>query len=271
MPNALKRPGLFLAAFCLLTWLFSSGFKVTFFEQPALKYSVFSADYDSYLHVGADDGSISVRGNFGVDFPLISLNHADFRFDFAIVALTHIYMLPIGIRFAVDNFYAALGPYFAASYKDIWAVRLYPVLHLSAHQADGFDGDLSYKFRAISYESVRIEGQYAPFKWLTAAISYDWFWHHIRRHELRGKIEMGLLLRATYAEHHFPFLRAKMPVWFEGGAKPGIDLTTGYTWETGKHKRYLTLDVRYHYMPHPGFYFDRPKAHNIGAELRFTL
>ena len=252
-------------------WFFTSAFTFTWFEEPTLKYSVFSADYDSYLHIGADVGQVSVRGNFGVDFPIVSLNVTDWRFDFGLVALTHIYMLPIGIRFAVDNFYAELGPYCAATWRDKLAVRLYPVLHLSAHQADGFDGDLSYKFRAISYESVRFEVQYAPLKWLTVATAYDWFWHHIRRHELRGKLELGVLFKATYAENHWPFLRARMPLWFEGGAKPGIDLTGGYTWQNGKRHHLLSLAVRYHYMPHPGFYFDRAKTHNIGAELRFTL
>lgn len=262
----------FMVVFLLMTWFTASGFTWDFFEQPAMKYSIFSQDFDNYLHVGSDGGKISVRGNFGVDFPVVSLNTQEWRFDFGIVALTHIYMLPIGIIFSVDNFYASLGPYFAASWQDRLSFRLYPVLHLSAHRADGFSGDQTYKFRAISYESVRMEAQYAAQDWLIVGLSYDWFWHHVRRHELHGKIEMGALFKTTYAENHWAFLRARMPLWIEGGLKPGVDLTAGYTWKSSKkHQHLLSLDVRYHYTPHPGFYFDRPLQHNIGAELRFTL
>jgi hypothetical protein len=248
-----------------------SGFTFEGFAPPPLKHPVFGNEYSSYLGLGFEERTFIVQGHFGVDFPLVSLSLKNgARYDFGIAGLAHLYMIPQGIKFSVDNFYAALGFYFGGKLNDKVVWRFYPVYHLSAHVADGFRGEIDRTLRAISHESLRLEVMCLPVPALQVGVAYGYYFHSIRRAGLRSIVEASVLFAPWQNKRAFPFWQVRGEVIIEDRLIPGIDIATGARL-MAKRGRGVSLTLRYTFQAHPGFYFDRKRMHMYGLEIHFHI
>lgn len=244
---------------------------IVWFPNEIPFFSASSLDLRNYLYVGSENGRTVNHGNIGVEFPVIRVVGTNEKsYGAGIAAATHLVMYPKNLKFAVDNFYATLAVYAEAKPSSDLMFRLYPVYHVSGHLADGSHNDSALAHaRAVSGEMARIEGEYAPQKWMTFSAGYGYYYHVCAQQGLTDRFDLALRLRPLLNKYLRPYLTLSCQFISLIKWRAGADIEAGSEF-INSHGRGIGVGFRYFNQMDPGYYFDR-REKTLGLQMDFLL
>ncbi|NLD99744.1 MAG: hypothetical protein GX640_07705 [Fibrobacter sp.] len=242
-----------------------------FFPKNETRFDVSSQDFQNYLYFNAQDNKLYTRGNFGLEFPLISYSpKAPMVYTLEVAASAHIVMIPVSTKFPVDNFYASLAIFFTGQQTSYFNWRFYPLYHVSAHLADGYPGDiLRSNVHAISSEMIKFEGIFTPVNGLEISASAGWYYHTCYQKNLKVRLEADLLYNFNINNWLRPYISIQNELIKHQQWHPGTDISTGLLFGK-KETRGLGIALRYFNRLNPGYYFEN-RENGIGIQLNFIL
>jgi len=256
------------------------GTAIELFRKSDYKNALFANNAENYIHFGTMDGAASARANFGYDFHLVSMILSKGPIvSLGIPALIHVYMLPDGSLFHVDNFYAELGIWLQADFNKWFSLRLSPFHHRSSHLADGYmnskSGDPSYTGNinedklSESNEDVYLSGIFRPLEIMEISLGAGYYYHTCSRKNLVSRIDLDFLFNPFSDKTISPVIICKNELLYEGGFRYGLDEMAGVQIRSPSG-RGLGVYFRVFNRPHPGrYYYTYEKG--VGADIRFLM
>lgn len=245
---------------CLLFVLCTQTFSGTLALIPEKngRFGVSSFPFQHYIHVGTQDGKTYTRGNFGLEFPLLSYAQSAAQlYTLELAASTHLVMIPKNLKFSVDNFYATLAIFFTGKAGKLLKWRLYPVYHLSAHLADGYSGDIIHdSVHAVSSEMIKAEAVLVPVNGIELSAAYGWYYHTVYQKHLTDRIDAGLYCCYPLKSWIKPFFYAGNELINNREWKYGFELIAGTLLSGKNSSRSAGLALRYFNRPDPGYFFE---------------
>lgn len=243
----------------------------TLFPRPDSLSVNLTDDYLSILHVGMQQDTFYMRGQFGVDLPIAALAFTPQQhIGCGIAAGMRLNMLPHDMKFAVDNFYALLAIYLYGQISPALYWRLYPVHHVSAHLADGHASPTFVAgVDAVSSEMIKGEVSWLPWRSMELTVGTGWYYHVCDQQELTSRVEAAVRLQGytlPQLEHYFRLkgeaIIMNKPYW-------GYELRTGVNFRNSV-QRGMGLALKMVNHLHPGYYF-RTSEKAWGLDVLFFL
>jgi hypothetical protein len=255
-------------------WLILSGSviysgNINFFPERQFFFSASALEFRHYLYTGTENRRTVNHGNIGLEFPLVKIIPDSSRaLGAGIAAATHLVMYPKNQKFAVDNFYATLAVYAETECSANLTFRLYPVYHVSGHLADGSPNDSALAHaRAVSSEMVKLESSFTPFRFLTFAAGYGYYYHVCAQQGLTDRFDLSARWEPVSGRWYRPFLTVSGQVVHLSEWRSGVDIEAGVSF-VNKRSRGVAVDFRFFNRPDPGYYFDK-KEKSVGVQIDF--
>ena len=242
-----------------------------YFPERTDFFSVSALEFRHYVYIGNENSRLVNHGNLGVDFPVINYQAGDFRiYGAGAAAAAHLVMFPQNMKFAVDNFYAALAVYVDAVVAPSIKLRLYPVYHVSGHLGDGSPNDsILTNARAVSGEMVRLEGECSLQKWTTFSAGYSYYYHVCAQQGLTDRFDIAMRYQPVRENWFKPYVTIAGQFVHLHGWRTGIDMEAGVEFVNSK-SRGVGVGFRYFNQMHPGYYFDL-REKSAGVQIDFIL
>jgi hypothetical protein len=268
----MKTAFCFIPAFILFVFcgsISAGNFKM--FPERGPFFGASAMEFTHCLYIGREGGRLANHGNVGAEFPVIGFPLKENKRCLAgVAAAAHLMMFPENMKFAVDNFYAALAVYAECSWPDGITCRFYPAYHVSGHLGDGvLDVSALADARAVSSEMARLEVSFPPLKALSFSAGYGYYYHVCAQKGLTDRFDLGVRWRPVEVKKYSPFITVTGEFIQFSGWRAGADIKTGVEFVNAEG-RGLGVCLRYFYRMHPGYYFDR-REESAGVQMDFML
>jgi hypothetical protein len=266
----MKKYFIFLLGLVLNADSFAAG-RIELFPERVPFFSTSAMEFRHYFYAGSENGSLVNHGNLGVEFPVVGFSPKENRYCLSgIAAAAHLVMFPENMKFAVDNFYAALAVYADCFKSEKISCRFYPVYHVSGHLGDGsHDDSVLVNARAVSSEMALAEVEYSPFIGAALSAGYGYYYHRCAQQGLSDRFDLAVRFKPAWKKRLNPFLTVAGHFIHLNTWRAGVNVEAG-AGLVNSRGRGIGVSFRYFNRMHPGYYYDQ-REESAGVQVDLML